>query len=76
MASRTRSFSQAVRDFWSKLTSKRTSPPETRPEVFLHDPAAQRPHDLDDAFFDPKVQARVAEVIAATARKKRSEPRT
>ena len=76
MASHPRTFSQAVRDFWSTLTGNRTSAPETRPEVFLHDPAAQRPHDLDDAFFDPKVQARVAEVIAATAQKKRSDPRT
>lgn len=38
--------------------------------VVLHDPAAQRPHDLDDPFFDPKVQARIAEAITNAAQKK------
>ena len=36
----------------------------------LHDPAASRPHDLDDPFFDATVQRRVADVIAGAARKK------
>lgn len=39
----------------------------------LHDPAASRPHDLDDPFFDAAVQRRVADVIAGAARKKPSE---
>jgi hypothetical protein len=43
-----------------------------RQEFFLHDPAASRPHDLDDPFFDPKVQERMANVIAVSARKKPS----
>jgi len=39
----------------------------------LHDPAASRPHDLDDPFFDAAVQRRVADVIAGAARKKPNE---
>jgi hypothetical protein len=39
---------------------------------FLHDPAASRPHDLDDPFFDPKVQERMGNVIAVAAQKKPS----
>jgi hypothetical protein len=39
-------------------------------EVIVHDPAAQDPHDLDDPFFDPKVQSRMADVIAGNAGKK------
>ncbi len=36
----------------------------TASETVLHDPAAARPHDLDDPYFDPKVQERFADVIA------------
>jgi hypothetical protein len=39
----------------------------------LHDPAASRPHDLDDPFFDAAVQRRVADVIAGAVRKKPNE---
>jgi hypothetical protein len=39
------------------------------PRVVLHDPAAQRAHDLDDPFFDGKVQTLMAEVIADAAQK-------
>ena len=39
------------------------------PEVIVHDPGAERPHDLDDPFFDPKVQARMASVISSNAKK-------
>jgi hypothetical protein len=39
------------------------------PEVIVHDPGAERPHDLDDPFFDPKVQSRMAGVIADSAKK-------
>jgi hypothetical protein len=62
------SFVQTVRGFWSAITrQKRSDYAETSPEVILHDPAAQRPHDLDDPFFDPKVQSRIADVIAKYA---------
>lgn len=39
--------------------------------VLLHDPAALRPHDLDDPFFDSEVQRRLADVIAEAALKKK-----
>ena len=39
----------------------------------LHDPAASRPHDLDDPFFDAAVQRRMADVIAGAATKKPGE---
>jgi hypothetical protein len=42
----------------------------SRPEVILHDPGASKPHDLDDPFFDRKVQGRVGRTIADAARKK------
>jgi hypothetical protein len=62
------SESRIVRQLWGTFIARFTSPP--RPDVLLHDPAASRPHDLDDPFFDPKVQKRVAEMIAGTAREK------
>ena len=40
------------------------------PAVIVHDPAAQRAHDLDDPFFDYDVQKRVADVITGAGRKK------
>ena len=61
---------RAARGLWVQgLTWFRRSP---RQAYFLHDPAASRPHDLDDPFFDPKVQERMANVIAVSARKKPS----
>jgi hypothetical protein len=50
---------------WGTL-SKRERPPV----VVEHNPAADRPHDLDDPFFDVKVQRRVAEALAAAAQDK------
>jgi hypothetical protein len=37
--------------------------------VFIHDPSATAPHDLDDPFLDPSAQARAAELIAKAQRK-------
>ncbi len=34
------------------------------PPVIIHDPAAEKAHDLDDPFFDDKVQTRIGDVIA------------
>jgi hypothetical protein len=53
---------------WGTLSKKRFFSP--RPVVVEHDPAAERPHDLDDPFFDVKVQRRVAEALAAAAQDK------
>jgi len=60
-----------ARQLWATLTGRAPSLPQ--PRDFLHDPAASRPHNLDDPFFDPKAQRRVAEVIASSAHKKANE---
>jgi hypothetical protein len=60
-------FAQKVRKLWS--AAKGESEPAA-PAVIVHDPAAQRAHDLDDPFFDNNVQKRVADVIADAGRKK------
>ncbi len=52
---------------WGTLTNKGEAMPKSG--ELLHDPAASRPHDLDDPFFDAGVQRRVADVIAGAARK-------
>jgi hypothetical protein len=60
---------EKARGFWLAIT-RQSQRARTPPEVILHDPAAQRPHDLDDPFFDPQVQSRMAGVIAKNAAKK------
>ena len=56
------------------ILSKKTffSPP---PAVVDHDPGASRPHDLDDPFFDARVQRRVAAVIAGATQDKSRQKR-
>jgi hypothetical protein len=71
MAGPIRTMLQAVRFVWFAVTGqKHLSGEPAVPAVVLHDPAAQRPHDLDDPFFNVKVQARIADVIAHTMQKK------
>jgi|ERR1043165_339272 hypothetical protein len=55
---------------FQKLRSvmRRTGP--SRPGVIVHDPASSKPHDLDDPFFDSKVQERMGAVIANATQKK------
>jgi hypothetical protein len=67
MAGPLTSLSQAVRNFWGTVIGRTPAAdePARTPPVVLHDPAAQRPHDLDDPFFDDKVQSRMADVIAS-----------
>ena len=62
-------LSQSLRDFWRSVTGQ-AAVREKPPEVILHDPGADRPHDLDDPFFDPKVQSRIGDMIATNAKKK------
>jgi hypothetical protein len=63
-------ISQAVRNCWLTVTGQKNSACETvTPAFALHDPAAQQPHDLDDPFFDWKVQARIGSVIASAVQK-------
>jgi hypothetical protein len=69
MAGPVRKLSQSVSDLWRAITG-RTTPPS--PNVVLHDPAANRAHDLDDPYFDNKVQSRMAEVIADAGQPKSS----
>ena len=71
MAGPVRIMLQAVRFVWFAVTGQKHPAYEpAAPAVVLHDPAAQRPHDLDDPFFDVKVQARIANVIAHAVQKK------
>jgi hypothetical protein len=53
-----------VLNFWNAVSGH--SRPTVQ-KVVLHDPAARRPHDLDDPFFDENVQIRMADVIADAA---------
>jgi hypothetical protein len=64
------SLGQTIRQFWNTVTGQQASSAPASPEVIVHDPDAQRPHDLDDPFFDPDVQSRMAGVIADNAKKK------
>lgn len=51
--------------------------PSGHPEVFLHDPAGAKPHDLDDPFRGAAVQDKVGKIIAGqagTASSKRDDP--
>ena len=64
---------QTIRRLWFALTKrKQWFRAKTLPEVILHDPGAQRPHDLDDAFYDPKLQLRIGREIAKHAAKKKN----
>ena len=63
------SLTQTIRHFWLAVTGQDSVHKPASPEVIVHDPGAERPHDLDDPFFDPKVQSRIADVIANNAKK-------
>jgi hypothetical protein len=63
------SLAQTIRHFWSAMIGQDSVREPAPPEVIVHDPGAERPHDLDDPFFDPKVQSRMASVIADNAKK-------
>ena len=52
---------------WRPLLHGRWS---SSPAVIIHDPGASKPHDLDDPFFDKRVQELVGTTIANAARKK------
>jgi hypothetical protein len=63
-------MSQLVRGLWAAVAAPARPPAPPADTVIVHDPAAKRPHDLDDPFFDPRAQARMANVIAEAAQKK------
>ena len=59
--------SHTMRKFWSLVYGEGAP---NAPDVIVHDPAAQRAHDLDDPFFDGDVQTRIGDVIAGAGHKK------
>ena len=62
----------SVRRVWSTLVGSGAPSVDAsaRAGVIVHDPASQKPHNLDDPFFDNKVQERMADVISSAAQKK------
>jgi hypothetical protein len=62
----------SARKLWSAVRGLNAISAEssTRPGVVFHDPGSLKAHNLDDPFFDKKVQERVADVIASAAQKK------
>jgi hypothetical protein len=62
-------LAQTIRHFWLAITGQDSVRAPAPPEVIVHDPGAERPHDLDDPFLDPKVQSRMAAVIADSAKR-------
>ena len=57
-----------MKKFWSKIFGKK-EPAVPAKGFVLHDPAAQRPHDLDDPYFDAKIQERLGKAIGGAVRK-------
>lgn len=60
---------------WRLLRGRKDS--SGHPEVFLHDPAGAKPHDLDDPFHGAAVQDKVGKIIAGeagAASSKRGDP--
>lgn len=59
-------MSGLLRNLWAHLLAPNHSRPKPAqvPPVIIHDPEAQKAHDLDDPFFDRTVQSRIADVIA------------
>lgn len=62
-------FVHPLRNLWTRLTAPGDPSPQV-PPVIVHDPSAQKAHDLDDPYFDDKVQTRIADVIAHAGHKK------
>ena len=63
------SLALTIRHFWLAMTAQDPAGGSASPEVIVHDPYAALPHNLDDPFFDPEVQRRMASVIANSAKK-------
>ena len=62
-------LSRVFLKFWRRI--KAANRFQKHRGVFLHDPAAERPHDLDDPFFDNNAQARMGKAIANAKENKR-----
>ena len=57
-----------MRKLWSWIFWKK-EPAVPAKGFIVHDPAAERPHDLDDPYFDAKVQERLGKGISSAVRK-------
>ena len=55
----------ALQKLWTAFWRQDAATP--MPEVVTHDPAASKPHDLDNPFHDSKVQERIGIAIAKAA---------
>lgn len=53
-----------LQNLWARLIAPSEPKPAQVPPVVIHDPEAEKAHDLDDPFFDRTVQTRIADVIA------------
>ncbi len=62
-------LTRALRSMWAAIGGQKP-PVRKTPELMLHDPASERPQDLDDPFIDGDVQLRMAQVIANSVEKK------
>jgi hypothetical protein len=58
-----RSILSMLQKLWSAVFPTRPA----RLAPLIHDPDSSKPHDLDDPFFDQKVQERVGAAIAKAA---------
>lgn len=61
---------QSIRRGFQKLWSAALGTRSSFSGTMVHDPASSKPHDLDDPFFDRKVQERVGAAIANAVQKK------
>jgi hypothetical protein len=59
---------RSIRDWWRGAAGDALAS-QAPQDVIVHDPGAERPHDLDDPFLDPAVQSRIGGVIANKAAK-------
>jgi hypothetical protein len=66
----------SARKWWCAVLGRKAASAQgsTRAGVVFHDPGSQKPHNLDDPFFDNKVQERIADVISTAAQKKPGLP--
>ena len=56
---------RALQKLWAAFGRQDAAAP--MPEVVTHDPAASKPHDLDNPFHDSKAQERIGIAIAKAA---------
>jgi hypothetical protein len=62
----------SARKLWALVLARKATAANgsIREGVVFHDPGSLKPHNLDDPFFDKKVQERIADVISSAAQRK------